>query len=775
MNISKFLPADVDSKKGFTRMGAFWFCVMIVLTFLILASNFLTERVSLVEGEIAPSNVYYFGTATTFTSQVYTKQAQDMAASEVEQLYKYDDTVVVNMQQQVDALFDSLHNVRVSGDDDETRLRALAELLTPAAENGEEVEEPSQAVLEYYLQLDDVSETYLRNSLKNAVVAAYGMGEFSEDALSEVSSQCDANIKSTSQSTNSENFLLQAAKMLVFKPTHVFDQVATMDAITQAINSVQPISTTVYPGQLVITRGHEVTAADIETLEAVGLQQQGSGLKSYLGLALLVLICYTLLQLYCTRMSGDNNLGVQNINLISLLFIAILLVARIITMVKFDSDLATDWMLGLAIPVPAFAMLVAALVNKRTAIFATLIVSIFIGIMCGAHMLYIFAALVGGLIGVLQVSNMDSRAHYAVAVFNISVAYILVTVSWCCMWNYDNSAIGIGILMSLINGVISVILTVGTLPLLETVFSITTEIRLMELSNINHPLLKKLMIEAPGTYNHSILVGNLAEAAADQIGANGLLVRVAAYFHDIGKVKRPNFFIENQKPGENPHDKLKPSLSVFIITSHTKEGADMARSYNLPVEIIDIIEQHHGTSLVKGFYKKAQEAVKDTELGSTVREEDFRYPGPIPQSREAALVMLADSCQAAVQSMAAPTPGQIEGMVREVIKGKFDDGQLSNCALTFRDLDVIASTFATILAGAKHYRMPYPEQLAKEMAKVKKQALEEIAKENAEKDSKESKDSDESKENGKKPEKTEKNEKSEKSEKADKSDKSEKK
>jgi hypothetical protein len=758
LNIGKFLPANVNSKKGFTRMGAFWFCVMIVLTFLILGSNFLTDRVSLEEGEIAPSNVYYFGTATTFVSQVYTKQAQDMAASEVEQVYKYDDTVVGNMQQQVDELFDSLHNVRVSGNDDDVRLQELAELLTPAAEGQDEAaadsEAPSQAVLEYYLDLDEVSETYLRNCLKNAVVAAYGMGEFSEDALSEVVAQCDSNIKATTQSSGSENFLLQAAKMLVFKPTHVFDQVATMEAITQAIDSVQPISTTVYPGQQVITRGHEVTAADIETLEAVGLQQQGSSIKSYLGLALLVLICYVLLQLYCTRMSGDNNLGVQNINLISLLFIAILLVARIITMVKFESDLATDWMLGLAIPVPAFAMLVAALVNKRTAIFSTLIVSIFIGIMCGAHMLYIFAALVGGLVGVLQVSNMGSRGRYAFAVFNISVAYILVTISWCFMWNYDNSAIGIGILMSVINGVVSVILTVGALPLLESVFSITTEVRLMELSNINHPLLKKLMIEAPGTYNHSILVGNLAEAAADQIGANGLLVRVAAYFHDIGKVKRPNFFIENQKPGENPHDKLKPSLSVFIITSHTKEGADIARSYNLPVEIIDIIEQHHGTSLVKGFYNKALEAAKDTELESTVREEDFRYPGPIPQSREAALVMLADSCQAAVQSMAAPTPGQIEGMVREVIKGKFDEGQLSNCALTFRDLDIIASTFATILAGAKHYRMPYPEQLAKELAKVKKQALEEIAKENketnkeTEKDSKDSKDFKESKENG---------------------------
>lgn len=270
---------------------------------------------------------------------------------------------------------------------------------------------------------------------------------------------------------------------------------------------------------------------------------------------------------------------------------------------------------------------------------------------------------------------------------------------------------------------------VGTLPLLESAFAITTDIRLMELSNINHPLLKRLMVEAPGTYNHSILVGNLAEAAADRIGADGLLVRVASYFHDIGKMKRPNFFVENQKPGENPHDKLQPSLSTFIITSHTKEGADIARSYKLPKEIIDIIEQHHGTSLVKGFYNKAVEAAKAQDIETAqLREEDYRYPGPIPQTREAALVMLADSCQAAVQSMTAPTPGQIEGMVRDIIKGKLNDGQLNQCALTFRDLDVIASAFATILVGAKHYRLPYPEQLAKELAVKTKKAEKEAEK-----------------------------------------------
>lgn len=708
-------------KIRFTRLGSFWFALLIVFTFLILSSSFLTGRVSLREGEIAPSNVYYFGAATTFVSQTYTEQAQNLAAGEVEQVYKYDENVIVDLQVQIDSLFDALHSVRVSQSGDEARLLALNELLLPTPAEGEEAQAPATAVLQYFLSLDDASEDRLRNILKNAVVAAYGLGDFDETALPQVIEQCRTNVRATAVSTDAEAFMLQAMEMLTFKPTHVFDQVATMEAVSQAISSVQPISVTVYPGQQVITRGEQVTAADIETLEACNLQQSDSALQSYIGLFLLVIICYTLLRLYCTKMSGDNQISVDKISLIALLFVAILLIGRVITLMKFDSDITTDWMLGLAIPVPAFAMLIAALVNKRTAIFATLIVSIFIGIMCGAHMLYVFAALVGGLVGVLQVRNMDSRSHYALAAAYIILSYAMVVISWCSMWNYDVSSLGIGLLMSVINGVASVILAVGTLPLLESMFSITTEIRLMELSNLNHPLLKKLMIEAPGTYNHSILVGNLAEAAADQIGANGLVVRVASYFHDIGKTKRPYFFVENQKAGDNPHDKLQPSLSTLIITSHTKEGADMAAQYKLPTEIIDIIEQHHGTGLVKSFYNKALENAKAAGSESPVREDDFRYPGPIPQTKEAALVMLADSCQAAVQSMTAPTAGQIEGMVRDIIKGKLDEGQLDQCALTFRDLDVIASIFATILAGANHYRLPYPDQLAKELAKSRKQ------------------------------------------------------
>lgn len=715
MSIEKFMNTDPAAKKLFTRAELVSFVIMTVITFVIMLSTFMTGRVHFAEGDIATDNVYYFGTSTSFTSQVYTEQARQLAASQVEQLYKYDDQALSNMQVQIDSLFDDMHTVRLSVDSDEGKQQALSALLTPADGSA-----PAATVVEYYLGLTDETESELKNRLKNAVVTAYGREEFGENELEQVEASCRKTIKN-SNSGNAEKLLLAAADMLTFKATYVFDRVATADAVSQAMSSVQPVTVTVYPGEQILQRGAQVTAADVEMLEELNLQRVDGDYQPYVGLLLFICIAYGLLLAYCTKMGGDSKINAGSITLISLLFVVILLIARVITLIKIDSSLTSDWMLGLAIPVPAFSMLVAALVNKRTAIFSTVIVSIFVGIMCGVHMLYACAALIGGLVAVLQISKMNSRSYYAMAVLNISMTYLMVAVSWCFMWSYDRSSLYVAMLMSLLNGVLSVILTVGTMPLLESAFSITTGIRLMELANINHPLLKKLMIEAPGTYNHSIIVGNLAEAAADRIGADGLLVRVASYFHDIGKVKRPNFFVENQKPGDNPHDKLQPSLSTFIITSHTKEGAEMAREYKLPREIIDIIEQHHGTSLVQGFYKKAQAQQENSDIDIAIREEDFCYPGPKPQTREAALVMLADSCQAAVQSMAAPTSGQIEGMVRDIVKGKLNSGQLDQCALTFRDLDIISSTYATILAGANHYRIPYPEQLAKELAKLKNQ------------------------------------------------------
>jgi putative nucleotidyltransferase with HDIG domain len=259
-----------------------------------------------------------------------------------------------------------------------------------------------------------------------------------------------------------------------------------------------------------------------------------------------------------------------------------------------------------------------------------------------------------------------------------------------------------------LGGIGAGIVTAGLAPLVEIAFGYTADISLLELANLDRPILRKLMIEAPGTYHHSVIVGSLVEAAAAEIGANHLLAKVCGYYHDIGKIKKPLYFIENQKAGKNKHDKLAPSMSSLILIAHVKDGVEMARENKLGQVIIDTIRQHHGSSLIKYFFEKA----KQRKGEDAVKIDDFRYPGPKPQTREAGLVMLADVVEAASRTLENPTPARIQGLVQNLINNIFSDGQLDECELTLKDLHKIARSFNQILNGIHHHRIEYTEKRA---------------------------------------------------------------
>jgi len=268
------------------------------------------------------------------------------------------------------------------------------------------------------------------------------------------------------------------------------------------------------------------------------------------------------------------------------------------------------------------------------------------------------------------------------------------------------------LIMGFVGGITTGILVAGITPLFESVFGFITDIKLLELANLNQPLFQRMIIEAPGTYHHSIIVSSLAESAAEAIGANSLLVKVSSFYHDIGKMKKPLYFIENQQNSDNRHDKLSPKMSGLIIISHVKDGCELAEEAKLGRPIINIIRQHHGTSMVSYFYDKAKKD-KDESIRS-LSESDFRYPGPKPQTKEAGLIMLADVIEASSRTLSNPTPARIKSLVRERIEGIYMDGQLDECELTLSNLNTIAETFTKILTGIFHHRVDYPEHAQKE-------------------------------------------------------------
>ncbi len=418
-------------------------------------------------------------------------------------------------------------------------------------------------------------------------------------------------------------------------------------------------------------------------------------------IAILAGLFMVLVGLYIKFYKPELAKGNKELALLSIICALILFVAKVIVISPWPSNL---------VPVAVASMLIAILIDSPLAIITTCFLGILIGIISGNRLDIAGLSMVGGIVGIFAIRGVRKRSQ-------------LITAGLCVGFANMSYLIGMGLVSSLdfgtyitesffgfANGIISAVIITGILPIFENTFKITTDISLLELSDLNHPLLKEMVMKAPGTYHHSLVVGNLAEAACEGIGANSLLARVSSYFHDIGKIEKASYFSENQSAGDSTHDKLSPTMSSLIITNHVKNGIELAQRYKLNKRIIDIIGQHHGTGLVFYFFKRALEKVADEKIG----EQSFRYPGSKPQTKEAACVLLADSVEAASRSLDDPTPSRIKGLVRKVINNKFIDGQLDECDLTLKDLERIAGVFTHILTGIFHTRVEYPEEPMKD-------------------------------------------------------------
>lgn len=488
--------------------------------------------------------------------------------------------------------------------------------------------------------------------------------------------------------------LVSAVVTGALRPNQVIDRKATEEVRRQAQDAVQPVVTRILRGEIVVRRGEVVTRGHIERLARLGLVEYPFSLERILGMAVISVLLLAVTAAYLRQYqpeiwSSDKLLLVWGLSVVLTVVLARIMVTR------FNPYL---------IPGAVGTILIAVLLRPRLALYTAAILSLLVAIVVGGDWRVALTTFIGGTVGVYAIKRLSHRTDLIVAglwVGGANVASVLaVGLIDELAWYPDlltNAALGLA------NGVLVGIIAIGTLPYLENLFALVTPIKLLELSNPSHPLLRLLQMEAPGTYHHTIIVANLAELTAEAIGADSLLVRVGTYYHDVGKIRRPVFFVENQIGVENPHEKMAPSLSALTISSHVRDGLDLAKEYRLPQQIANFIPQHHGTSLITYFYHQA------VQRGDGAEEEAFRYEGPKPQTRETALVMLADSAEGAVRAMSRPTPDRIEQLSRRIIREKLDDGQLDECDLTFRDLDTIAQTFTRVLSAMFHPRVEYPD------------------------------------------------------------------
>ncbi|PKM41765.1 MAG: phosphohydrolase [Firmicutes bacterium HGW-Firmicutes-8] len=677
-----------------------------IITTTVLSLNYVPERLDIKEGQPSPKTIKATRTVE-FEDRLKTDEARKRAANSIGKVH---DENPEALNQVVGDISGVMNKVKaVSGNAQMTPTDKVARLKKDI---------PFSLPEGVYLSLAGYDSQTIQTIDINArgiVTKALNKGILEENLKEIRASLLEEDVVNLKVPKDAKVFVGYLIDNFL-QPNFLYNKEATSKKIETAVDAIAPVRVAVQRGEKIIGEGDIVTQSHIQKLEALRLLTEPVPVSAVLGVALLVGIGMTLVLIYLYQQRPDIYLNERYLVLISIVVIGVLLLAKTVIAI----DIKPEWavLLGYLIPVAAASMLLAILLDTKLALLVTAVLSGLVGVITGNELRFALVGLISGMAAVYSVSRLSQRSDLAKAgLVYISSANVGAIVAVELVTRGLNSTtFAVGVLFGLLNGVFSAVLTIGVLPYLESAFGITSSVKLLELANPGQPLLKRLLMEAPGTYHHSIVVGNLAEAAADAVGGDSLLVRVGSYYHDIGKLRRPYFFIENQLSTENPHDKLTPNLSTLIITSHAKDGIEMVREQKLPKPITDIIEQHHGTSLVSFFFYCALDNEKNEK---TVSEDDFRYEGPKPQTKEAAIVMMADSVEAAVRALQKPTPGRIEGLVRRVIKDKLQDAQLDECDLTLKDLNIIAGAFVRVLSGIFHTRVEYPEAVIKEIERRK--------------------------------------------------------
>lgn len=707
----------IEKLNNYKFLHVILYSILSVILFIALYSNVKPETLDIELFTVSDQTIY---APTTVEDKVDTERKQQEAYDSVEDQYVLKKEITEKQVDLVSSIFDTIIEVRVEeksekkGDEadskspltPEEKVTLVQDKLTPSI--NEKISK------ETFLPLVNATDDELELA-KDAVVTVVNnimSKEIPIVQLTEAKKQVVEELQFTSLHSDLLKSATELAKYSI-TPNYVFDLQATEEKRQQAVDDVK--ESQIKQGQILVEEGELINREIYRKLGLVGLLDDQQSFKPFLGLGLFILLVIAGIVYYFEKKDSPISKKNNSLLLYCLIFAITVLLMKIVSLFqKIDYS-----HIGYIVPVAFGAILVKLLLNERLAILTCMIFAI-----CGSIIFnegvtgsFNFAVgiyfLFGSLAGVLFLGEHNLRSKILQAGLFIAGINIISLTAIMLIRNggYSNVEIGSYFIMACVSGLVSSVLTIGFMPFFETGFGILSTMRLIELSNPNHPMLRKILTETPGTYHHSVMVANLSESACEAIGADGLLARVGSYYHDIGKTKRPQYFIENQMNIENPHNKLSAQLSKNVIISHVTDGVEILKKNKMPKEFIDIAEQHHGTTLLKYFYHQAKES------NENIYEEEFRYPGPKPQTKEIAIISIADSVEAAVRSMSNPTPDKIEKLVRSIISDRLQDHQLDECDITLRELDIIAKSLCESLNGIFHSRIEYPELTKKQKVK----------------------------------------------------------
>ncbi|MBC6974511.1 HD family phosphohydrolase [Bacillus sp. Xin] len=641
--------------------------------------------------------------------KVTTDKKKREAAQKVEDQYTYRSEYKQNKVEIVNSVFEAIKEVEAetkAADPDEQKKVSAAERLEKLKKKlpTDLTKSLSDSVL---LQLVNAEPDQLTLA-RDAVVTAINNIMSTHIKMNEENDAKERFVNEI-RNVNVNSDLKEALNTLgkyAIEANYFYDSVATKEQKQKAMDAVATVY--ILQGQILVKEGDTITREIYDQLKLVGLLEQGNTFQPFVGLAIFIgVLLFFMHKQFETFLKLKREEKPYILAYTTIVAITVVLMKIISLFQKLEYA-------GIAyiVPVAMGTILVKLMIGDRFVFITSMIFSVCGSILFNEGVTSTLNYSVGiyVLLSSLSVSiflrEKNRRTMILQAGILVSVLNVVVLAALLLLRNGNFSPLEIGsqLLMAAASGIISSILAMGILPYLEGGLGIVSSMKLMELSSPNHPLLRKILLEAPGTYHHSVMVANLSEAACEAVGANGVLARVAAYYHDIGKTLQPHFFIENQMGIENPHDKLDPETSRDIIIAHVTNGVKMLEEHHIPQEIIDIAGQHHGTTLLKYFYYKAMKEDKEKYT-----EEMFRYPGSKATSKESAIVGIADSVEAAVRSMNHPTPEQINNLVQSIIKDRLQDGQFSECNLTFKELQIVGKTLCETLNGIFHSRIKYPE------------------------------------------------------------------